>query len=103
LAVLNLDLFLGRYDYVKDLVFDVHRLDPLFEIPLYPVFLTGVGVDDVPAAAFIDDRLLLCGHASGSDEEFSQPAESVVNCAKKHAEKRGDDYDEYGETRRLLP
>jgi hypothetical protein len=60
-------------------------------------------VDDVPAAAWIDDRLLLCGHDSGSDEEFSQTAESVINCAKKHAEKRGDDYDEYGETSRLLP
>jgi len=40
LTILDLDLFLGRDDHIKDLVFDIHRLDPLFEIPLYPVFLT---------------------------------------------------------------
>jgi|TARA_B100000959_G_C14907837_1_gene593807 hypothetical protein len=74
----------------------------LFEIPLYPVFLTGISVDDVPTPALIDDRLLLGCQCSGSGEEFSQSAKSVVNSAKEDTEKRGDNQDEDGEARRLL-
>src|SRR4051812_18093746 len=56
LAVLDLDLPLGRDDDLEDLVADAHRVDAVLEIRLDLVLVTGVRVDHVPLAVLVLDR-----------------------------------------------
>src|SRR5438105_1668424 len=48
LAVFDLDLVLHRDEHLEDLVLHVHRLDPLLEVLLDLLLMSGVGMDDVP-------------------------------------------------------
>src|SRR5439155_7392720 len=48
LAVLDLDLLLGRHEDLEDLVLHVQRGDAVLEVRLDLVLVAGIGVDDVP-------------------------------------------------------
>src|SRR5215471_15414336 len=48
LAVFDLDLVLHGDEHLEDLVLHVHGLDPLLEVLLHLLLVSGVGVDDVP-------------------------------------------------------
>src|SRR5438034_298433 len=58
LAVLDLDLFLRRHQFLEGLVAHVHRVDAMLEVRLHLVFIARIRVDHIPAPAGVD--LLRC-------------------------------------------
>jgi hypothetical protein len=53
LAVLDLDLFLGRHDHTEDLILHLHRLDAMHEVLLNFILVARVGMDDVPTPPIV--------------------------------------------------
>jgi len=70
LAVLDLDLVLGGDQDLEDLVVHVHRVDPLLEVLLDLLLVSGVGVHDVPLRLFGGRR---GGGSFGGHRYFATP------------------------------
>jgi hypothetical protein len=49
LSIPDLDFFHGRYLHLEDLAAGIHGFDALLQISLDPVFISGIGMNYIPA------------------------------------------------------